>query len=52
MNTQEILVMLIFVAAVFYIARIIYKNLKAKNACSSGCGKCGVDFSNIKQPNP
>ncbi|MBC7915516.1 MAG: FeoB-associated Cys-rich membrane protein [Pyrinomonadaceae bacterium] len=49
MKAQEILMILIFAAAVFYVARMIYKNLKAKNGCASNC-KCGIDFSDVKIP--
>ncbi|MGV3509612.1 MAG: FeoB-associated Cys-rich membrane protein [Sphingobacteriaceae bacterium] len=45
---QEILVIVLFALAAFYIGRVIYKNLQSKNGCSSGCGKCGANFSNIK----
>jgi len=48
METQEVLVILIFAVAIAYIGRFIYKNLYSKNGCSSGCGKCGADFSNVK----
>jgi len=39
---QNILVGVIFCAAVFYIARLVYRNFTAKSACSSGCAKCGT----------
>ncbi|MFD2161829.1 FeoB-associated Cys-rich membrane protein [Paradesertivirga mongoliensis] len=45
MQIQEILLVLIFTAALFYIGRIVYRNLKSDKGCSSGCGKCGIDFS-------
>lgn len=50
MGAQEIIVAALFAIAVFYIARIVYRNLQSKKGCSSGCGKCGADFSNIKIP--
>ncbi|MBC8051479.1 MAG: FeoB-associated Cys-rich membrane protein [Sphingobacteriaceae bacterium] len=51
MQVQEILVALIFLIALFYIGRLIFRNLKSDKGCSSGCGKCGVDFSdaNLKK---
>jgi hypothetical protein len=49
MNIQLIIVALIFVAAVFYVGRLMYKSLTAKKGCGSNC-KCGVDFSNIESP--
>jgi hypothetical protein len=46
MNIQVIIILIIFAAAVFYICRLMYKNLFAKKGCGENC-KCGVDFSNI-----
>jgi len=48
MNMQVVLVGILFIAALFYIGRIIYRAVSPK---SSGCGsncKCGVDFTNIE----
>ncbi|MDF3079069.1 MAG: hypothetical protein K0S09_2958 [Sphingobacteriaceae bacterium] len=47
MQVQTILVALLFVAALAYVGRSLYKTLKSKKGCASNCGKCGVDFSNI-----
>jgi hypothetical protein len=50
---QEILIGLIFIAAVIYIGRLIYRSFIAEEACSTGCGKCSVvaDFKKLeKQP--
>ncbi len=49
MNVQLIIVALLFVAAVFYVVRMMYKSLTAKKGCGENC-KCGVDFSNIDLP--
>lgn len=47
---QNILVGLLFLSAVIYIARVIYKSFTAKSNCASGCGKCGaIDFNKIEQ---
>jgi len=47
---QQILVALVFAAALFYVGRLIYKSFQAKSACSTGCGKCGaVDFQKIEE---
>lgn len=46
MNVQFTIVILIFLAAVFYVGRLIYNSVTAKKSCGSNC-KCGVDFSNI-----
>ncbi|MCX2481719.1 FeoB-associated Cys-rich membrane protein [Pedobacter sp. MC2016-15] len=49
MDVQIILVGLLFLAALFYIGRIIYRSVvPKKGGCASGCGKCGVDFSNVE----
>jgi hypothetical protein len=41
--------LLLFVAAILYVGRILYKTLTAKKGCGENC-KCGVDFSNIESP--
>lgn len=46
MDIQVVLVILLFVAALFYIGRLAYRSLSTKSGgCASNCGKCGVDFS-------
>jgi hypothetical protein len=47
MSIQTIVVVILFAAAVFYVCRLVYKNLSAKKSCGSNC-KCGVDFSAIE----
>jgi hypothetical protein len=50
MDMQIILVGLLFVAALFYIGRIIYRSIapKSGSGCASGCGKCSAsDFSKV-----
>ncbi|WP_256003118.1 FeoB-associated Cys-rich membrane protein [Pedobacter deserti] len=48
MDFQVVLAGLLFVAALFYIGRLVYRSVSPKrNGCGSNC-KCGVDFSNIK----
>ena len=49
MNIQLIIVVLLFVAAIFYVGRLVYKSLTAKKGCGTNC-KCGVDFSKIEVP--
>jgi len=48
---QGIIIAIIFILAVFYVGRIIYKSLFVKKGCGGNC-KCGVDFSNIPQNKP
>lgn len=50
MNIQTIIIAILFVAALFYIGRQLYKNLFAKKSCGGNC-KCGVDFSAVQQTN-
>jgi attachment p12 family protein len=47
MSIQVIIIAILFVAAVFYVGRLVYKNLFAKKGCGDNC-KCGVDFSAIE----
>jgi hypothetical protein len=47
---QQILVLVIFLAAVGYVGWLVYKSFKARSACTTGCGKCGaVDFEKIEK---
>ena len=48
---QNILVGLIFISALVYLVRLIYKSFApSKAGCASGCGKCGaVDFNKIEE---
>ncbi len=50
MIIQTIIIAIIFAAAVFYVCRLVYKNLSVKKSCGSNC-KCGVDFSAIEAGN-
>ena len=47
MNIQSVIVLILFAAAVFYVCRLMYKNLFVKKGCGDNC-KCGVDFSAIE----
>ncbi|HBK87230.1 MAG: FeoB-associated Cys-rich membrane protein [Cyclobacteriaceae bacterium] len=38
---QEIIIGLVFLVAISYIGRVIYRSFQAKHTCASGCGKCG-----------
>jgi FeoB-associated Cys-rich membrane protein len=47
---QQILIALIFLGAAFYLGRMVYRSFQAKNACTSGCGKCAVaDLKKIEK---
>jgi len=46
---QEVIVVIAFSGAVFYVGQLIYKSLQSKSACSTGCGKCGaIDFQKVE----
>jgi hypothetical protein len=46
---QEIVIGIIFLGALFYIGGLVYKNLTAKQACATGCSKCGaLDLAKIE----
>ncbi len=47
MNIQIVVVVLLFLAALFYVGRLLFKSVTAKKSCGSNC-KCGVDFSQIE----
>jgi len=51
MNVQVIIIAILFAAAVFYVCRLVYKNLFTKKTCGGNC-KCGVDFSAIDTNKP
>ncbi|MEO6630386.1 MAG: FeoB-associated Cys-rich membrane protein [Mucilaginibacter sp.] len=51
MNVQVIIIAILFAAAVFYVGRMVYKNLFTKKSCGGNC-KCGVDFSAIGANKP
>ena len=47
---QQVIIIGLFVAAAIYLGRIIYRSFQAKNACESGCGKCGaIDLQKIEK---
>ncbi|WP_207533784.1 FeoB-associated Cys-rich membrane protein [Desertivirga arenae] len=48
MELQELLVAALFLIAVSYIGRSIYRNARPQNGCGTSC-KCGIDFSEIEK---
>ncbi|GAA4423855.1 hypothetical protein GCM10023188_03110 [Pontibacter saemangeumensis] len=47
---QELIILLVFLAAAFYMARMVYQSFAAKSGCAKGCGSCGaIDFKKIQQ---
>jgi hypothetical protein len=50
MESQSILVFVLFLLAVFSLGRMVYRSLTSKKGCASNCGKCAADFSDFKLP--
>ena len=50
MDIQLVIVIALFAAALAYVGWMIYKSLSSSKGCASNCGKCGVDFSQVKLP--
>jgi len=48
---QEILILLIFLAAVAYIGRLLYRSFSAKSGCTKGCGSAcsGINFAKLEK---
>jgi len=47
---QQILIGIIFLAAVAYVIRLIVKSFQAKSGCATSCGKCGsIDVDKIEK---
>ena len=46
---QQLIIILVFVAAVAYLGRLVFRSFQAKTACATGCGKCGVDFKKLER---
>jgi uncharacterized protein (UPF0333 family) len=50
MSLQFLLVILVFLLAIIYIGRMLYKSISSKKGCASNCGKCAADFNGLKFP--
>jgi hypothetical protein len=50
MDVQMILVILLFIAALFYIGRLIYRSVVSNAGSCGSCNgsQCKVDFKNVK----
>jgi len=47
---QQIVLIALFIGAAGYLGRLMYRSFQAKNACESGCGKCGaIDLQKIEK---
>ncbi len=51
MDIQFILMIVVFLAALFYVGRMIYRSVSPKgDGCGTGCGKCAANFDNLPEP--
>jgi uncharacterized membrane protein len=47
---QEIIVLIVFAAALFYLGRLAYRSFSKDSSCPKGCGSCdAVDFKKIQE---
>ncbi len=46
---QQVIILVLFIGAGVYLARLVIRSFNVKNACNSGCGKCGaIDLQKIE----
>ncbi|PRY14964.1 hypothetical protein CLV24_103203 [Pontibacter ummariensis] len=48
---QELLILVIFLVAAFYVGSVLYRSFSAKSSCSKGCGGAcsSIDFKKIQK---
>ncbi|WP_299818293.1 FeoB-associated Cys-rich membrane protein [uncultured Pontibacter sp.] len=48
---QELIILVVFLAAAFYMGRMLYRSFAAKSGCVKGCGTAcsSIDFKKIQQ---
>ncbi|RAU84284.1 FeoB-associated Cys-rich membrane protein [Pontibacter arcticus] len=47
---QELLILVVFLVAAFYVGRVIYRAFNVKDGCAKGCGSCStIDFKKIQK---
>jgi hypothetical protein len=48
---QELIILLVFLAAAFYMGRLFYQSFTAKSGCAKGCGSAcsSIDFKKIQK---
>jgi hypothetical protein len=47
---QQVLIVVLFTGAALYVSWLAYRAFTAKNACQSGCAKCGaLDLEKIEK---
>ena len=47
---QELILVVLLVAAIAYMGRRIYRQYKAKSGCASGCDSCAPTTKEVKLP--
>jgi len=46
---QDIIVFVLFLAAIAYTGYLVYKSFNPDAGCPSGCGSCGIDIQKIRK---
>ncbi|HMP99567.1 MAG TPA: FeoB-associated Cys-rich membrane protein [Cyclobacteriaceae bacterium] len=46
---QEVIIGILFAAALFYLGRTLYRHFTVKDACKTGCGSCAIDLDKIEK---
>ncbi|MBC5994097.1 FeoB-associated Cys-rich membrane protein [Pontibacter cellulosilyticus] len=47
---QELIILLVFIAAALYMGRMLYRSFAAKSGCAKSCGACStIDFKKIQK---
>ena len=47
---QEIIILLVFIAAALYMGRMLYSSFAAKSGCAKSCVACStIDFKKIQE---
>lgn len=46
---QHVIIGVLFLTALVYVVYLIYQSFQVKSGCTSGCGKCGIDFNKIEK---
>jgi hypothetical protein len=47
---QNVIIATLFLLALAYVGRMVYRNFTAKSGCASGCGKCNaLDIDKIER---
>lgn len=47
---QEVIIGILFLAALFFMGRKLYRQYKAKDSCATGCEKCSPSGKDFKIP--